>query len=304
MSNIRATGMAVLCAAMWTGLACDLSIQSDLLNGANSAPSPAPDGIDPRNPNVERTSSRIDFSGVRMIRIDLPTGRVSVSQAEGDADASLRVTESITAKGLSNDALNGFLTNSRVTAERSFVDESRLDLEATVAPGLTDTDIAFDIRLVIPGGANLEIILANGPVEVIDVVGNVEIHTANAPISVNHVQGGVIAETSERPIDILDVTGNVRAKTTAANITLRLAPPANGRVVAETTAAEISMSIAQATAAALSLSAPDGTVTANLSGFTVTNVATANGSLTGILNGGGGAIEATATGGEITFAGM
>jgi hypothetical protein len=304
VSNIRATGMAVLCAAMWIGLACDVSTQSDLLNGANSAPSPAPDGIDPQNPNVERTSSQVDFSGVRMIRVELPTGRVSVSQAEGDADASLRVTEIITAKGLSNDALNEFLTNSRVTAERSFVDESRLDLEATVAPGLTDTDIAFDIRLVVPSGVNLEIVLANGPVEVIDVVGNVEIHTANAPISVNRVQGGVIAETSERPIDILDVTGNVRAKTTAANITLRLAPPANGRVVAETTAGEISMSIAQATAAALSLSAPDGAVTANLSGFTVTNVATANGSLTGILNGGGGRIEARAPDGQITFTGM
>ena len=84
MSNFRATGMAAIgmalfCVAMWTGLACDLSIQSDLLNGANSAQSPAPDGIDPRNPNVERTSSRIDFSGVRMIRVELPTGRVSVS---------------------------------------------------------------------------------------------------------------------------------------------------------------------------------------------------------------------------------
>jgi hypothetical protein len=75
-------------------------------------------------------------------------------------------------------------------------------------------------------------------------------------------------------------------------------------VSAKTTQGEIRLTISETTAASLSLTAPDGVVAANLSGFEVTNIATAGGFLGGILNKGGGRIEAHAAGGEITFAGM
>lgn len=247
---------------------------------------------------------KLDFAGVKTIRVELPTGRISVTQADSGAEAVVKVTELITLQGLNYDVLTNLLTESRVTAERSFVDDSRLDIQATVAPGLADADIVFDVGLVVPGGANVEIFLDNGPVEVKDLTGNIEIRTANGPVALDGIQGHVIAETSQRPIDAVDVIGNLMARTVGADITLRLSPPKNGRVSAETSDADIRMSIAPTTAASLSLNAPNGVISTNLAGFSVTDITTGSGFISGVLNGGGGQIEATAPNGEITFIGM
>jgi len=81
--------------------------------------------------------------------------------------------------------LAGLHNQSTIIAERSFVDHWRLDIEATVAEGLADTNIVFDLHLAIPNRTNLDVFLANGPVEVIDVNGNVEIRTANGAVVVD-----------------------------------------------------------------------------------------------------------------------
>ena len=299
----RTSGMAAAFVFAMAGLACETSMQGTLPSGG-TANFPAPDGIDPRNPSTERSTMRIDFTGVKTIRIELPTGRVNVTQSDSGADAVLKVTELVLLKGLSNEVLGNLLTGSGVTAERSFVDDSRLDVEATIAEGLADADIVFDVGLVVPSGVNIEIFLGNGPVEVADLTGNIQIRTANGPVTIERVNGNVIAETSQRPIDAVDVTGNMMARTAGADITLRLSPPVNGRVSAETSEANIRLSIAQTTAATLSLNATDGIISTNLAGFSVTNITTGSGFLSGVLNGGGGQIDATAPNGEITFVGM
>jgi hypothetical protein len=263
-----------------------------------------PDGIDPKTPNVERTSIPVDFAGVKTIRIELPTGRVTIHQVADANAAGMRSTELVTKEGLGADVYAQLLEEAVVTASRSFVDSSRLDIEAIVPEALLKTEIAYDVRLVIPASANIEVILDSGPVVIKDLIGNVEIQTGNGSIDVEHVQGNVIAETTLRAINVADVTGNVVAKTSKDDIEIRLAPIAGAVVSAITTEGDIRLAIAKTTAAALSLTATDGAVSANLAGFAVTNVSTGNGLLTGILNGGGGSIEAQTTGGEIEFNGM
>ncbi len=282
--------------------ACNTSL--DGLSG-NSAQLPVPDGIDPNQPNTERSSLSVDFSGVKTIRIELPTGRVTVSQSTGEGDASLKVTEIIVNEGLPHDVLEGMLLGSGVHAERSFVDDSRLDIEATLAAGLADTDIVFDVRVVVPSGASIEILLANGQVDVSELTGNVEIRTQNGAVKVDHVLGNVVAQTTNRPVEISDVTGNVQVETTEANIALRLEPGPSAIVSAKTGEGLIRLAIAQTTAASLDLDASEeGTVTANLSGFSVSSLETGAGFLRGVLNSGGGRIEAEAVDGEIEFIGM
>jgi hypothetical protein len=304
VSGIRAKGIVSIGAIILAGVACETSVYTSLVDGDPSSQLPAPDGIDPRNPHIERSTTLLDFDGVRTIRVDIPTGHVTVSQSDGSSGASLRVTEIIVAEGLGHEVLAALLTSSSVTAERSFVDESRLDIEATLAEGLAHEDIAFDVRLVIPNGANVEIFLENGPVEVLEVSGNVEIRTANGAVVVDHVEGNVVARTSNRSIRVVDVVGDVQAETSDADISLRLSPPEDGMVSAETTDGDINLSIAQTTAASLSLIAEEGVVSANLSGFEVSNITTSSGLLQGVLNGGGGRIEAHTTDGEITFSGI
>lgn len=282
------------------GPSCDTAMQNEL----PGAQLPAPDGIDPANPNVERSTRVVDFAGIRTIRIELPTARVNVSQAGEGVKGSLQITEIIVKEGLGYDVLEQFLLGSTVNAERSFVDDARLDVEAALAEGLADTDIVFDVRLVVPGAANVEILVGNGPVEITGLTGNVEIRTQNGKIDVDGVTGNVVAQTTNRSIDVSNVSGNVKAKTTDADIEMRLASAGTSRIAAETTSGSIRLTISKTAAASLSLNSVEGSVAANLSGFQVTEILTGDGFLEGILNGGGGQIEADSLSGEIEFFGM
>lgn len=285
------------------GAACTSSTPGSLLTAGGGA-IPAPDGIDPNNPNIERSSRVIDFSGIETIRLELPTGRVSVSQSAGADKGSIQVTEIIVKEGLGPDLLEELLSQSAVAAERSFVDDARLDVEATVAETMTEEDIVFDVSLVVPHGVNLEILVGNGPVEISELTGNIEIRTHNGAIDVTGVRGSVVAETSNRPVSVIDASGNVRARTTDADVTLRLTPPAEAEIEAETTIGTIRLTVAQTTAASLSLRSLEGAVNADLKGFAVSDITTGDGFLEGVLNGGGGRIEAKAIEGEIDFSGM
>ncbi len=285
------------------GTACDNVVPGSLIN-SDGVTVPAPDGIDPNNPNIERSTSTIDFSSIKTIRIELPTSRVSVSQSDTAETGTLHITEIIIKEGLGNDLLEEFLTQSSVTAERSFVDSARLDIDATVAEGLADEDIVFDLRLVVPHGANVEILVGNGPVEVSELTGSVEIHTENGAIDITRVNGSVVAETTNRSVTVMDTTGNVKAMTTDADVTMRLTPPPEGQIAAETTTGKIQLTIAQTTTANLLLTTVEGSVSADLKGFDIQDVATGDGFLKGILNGGGGQIEARSMSGKIEFTGM
>lgn len=282
--------------------ACDTNTQNDLLG--NGVEIPAADGIDPRNPNIERATSALDLTDIRTIRIELPTARVNLSQSGDGTNGSIQITKIITKEGLPNDVLADLLSRSEISADRSFVDETRLDVEATVPKDLADTDLVFDIRLVVPVGANVEVVLGNGPVEINDMTGNIEVRTANGAITLAGIIGNVIAETTNRGISVTDTAGNVKAVTTDADISLRLSPASDGAVSAETTTGAIRITLAKTTAASLDLISPAGSVSANLGGFSVTDVTTGNGYLKGVLNGGGGTVEAQSDSGEITFVGM
>jgi DUF4097 and DUF4098 domain-containing protein YvlB len=83
-----------------------------------------------------------------------------------------------------------------------------------------------------------------------------------------------------------------------------LTPPAGGQVSARTENGDIKLTIARTTKAELDLLANGGAVSASLSGFTVSDVVTGDGFLTGILNSGGGMIQAETTNGNIEFQGM
>lgn len=263
----------------------------------------APDGIDPKQPNIERSTHSIDFTDVRLVRLELPVGRVSITQSAGTA-ATLRVAEIITREGLPVERLTELLNQTHVAAGRAFVDQSRLDVTATLAPELNETEILFDVRLVLPAAANIEVIVNSGPVEVSELTGNLEIRTDNGAVDIINVAGDVTASTTGRPITVMDVVGNVSATTSNADIDLRLMPGANGRISAATTAGKIRLMVPKTTAARVLLTADNGAVTANLNGFAVTDISTSAGFLEGTLNGGGGAIELTSLGGEIIFLGM
>ncbi|GMU33388.1 MAG: hypothetical protein HS101_00750 [Planctomycetia bacterium] len=290
----------VICMATAAGVGCDTSATSYLDAGANLN---IPDGIDPTNPKIERTTISVDFTDVRIVRVDIPTGRVSISQSL-DGSSSLRVTETIIPDGISREAMEKQLSESVVKAQRSFVDNTRLDIKASYSPSLASTDIAFDIRLVLPAGANIEVFAENAPVEIIDLVGNVEIQTANGAVTLDNIVGSLVARTSNRPIQARSISGNVQLTTSEAAVSVRLEPSITGAISVTTTNAPIQMAIGRKTTAALDLTSTGGVISADLTGFLVSDITTGAGFLRGVLNGGGGRIEARTTTAAIEFVGF
>lgn len=288
------------CAAAAILCGCGTESASYLDAGANLN---IPDGIDPNNPKVERTTFSVDFAGLRIVRVDIPTGRISISESL-DGSSLLRVTETIIPDGGSPESMKQQLNESTVKVQRSFVDSSRLDIKASVSPTLSTNDIAFDIRLIIPAGANIEIFAENAPVEIIDLVGNVEIQTGNGAITLDNIVGSVVARTSNRSIQARSISGNVQLTTTEAAISVRLEPSIGSAIALTTTNSPIQLGIARATAAALDLTSSGGVIAADLTGFTVSDITTGAGFLRGVLNGGGGRIEARTSSAAVEFVGF
>lgn len=284
-------------------LACNISF-SPIGGSGGPGELPTVDGIDPDNPNIERSSKTIDFDAVQTLRVDIPTGRVTIQMDADLSSATMRVTKTILSGGHSRDDLRELLTNSVVTAGPSFIDLGRLEIEARPARGLGSTEIAFDVLITLPTSVPTEIVLGNGPVQVVGLQANVEIRTNNGAITVTGVSGHVIARTGDRPIEITDTSGNIEAETSNADIILRVAPAANGFVMAVTHDGNIDLAVAIGTGAELRLDAQDGTVAANLNGFNISNLSVATDFLHGILNDGAGRIEARTETGEISFVGL
>ncbi len=274
-------------------------------DSGNPAPLPLANGIDPQQPNIERSSRTLDFSGVRTIRVELHTARLVIEQMDSAADeATLQVTEIITAGWLGKNDLENHLLATEVRAERSFVDNARLNVNAIISPGLQAKDVALDVKLTVPRGAGTEIYLTSGPVEIIRLAANVEIATADGAILVTEAAGNIVAKTTNHPVEIRDAKGNVDAVTSNADISIRAMPSIGSQVLARTVGGNARILVQQGFGAALKLIADDGAVSANLNGFTVSNIATAAGFLTAELNGGGGRVEALVENGDIEFAGI
>jgi hypothetical protein len=300
-TRIHPFGIAIVLAVI-AAAGCDTAMDDPLL-GPDGAPLEFPDGIDPRNPKVERVTIGVDVAGVQSLRIELPTGRVVVSPTP-DGSATVKVTKHIIPDGRSAEEYQRLLEGSVVSAARSFVDPSRLDVVAAPIDGLPAEEIAFDIRIFVPASMGVEVVAANAPVEVSGLNGNVAIRTHNGAVEIENVVGHVMAQTSNRPVTARSVIGNLQAQTSNATVELSLTPPAGGQVSARTENGDIKLTIARTTKAELDLLANGGAVSASLSGFTVSDVVTGDGFLTGILNSGGGMIQAETTNGNIEFQGM
>jgi len=293
----------VLMAAVGSG--CTFNIAGLPGGSSNGGVSPvtAPDGIDPSNPAIERQTVAIDFAGVTTLRIDVTTGRVALRIEDG-ATPQLKLTKTVLLKNQSNDQLSKILKGATLTVARSFVDSSRLEISSDLARGINSTDVAFDVQIVLPVSVPTQVIMDNGPAEVKGLKANVEIRTDNGAITLNDIVGNVVAETSKRAIEITNVAGNLRAETSDADIVLKIAPPDGGQVFVETTNGGIDLALSPTTKAAINLDATDGTVTADLTAFGVSNLTTAPDLLRCTLNGGGGQIEARTSGGDIQLVGL
>ena len=281
---------------------CGAEPAGSLAEAEVAAEQVVPDGIDPRHPNVERSTTSIDFSGINTIRVELGQAEVRISQVEGN-EAILKVIELISDTTLSADDYRRLLDATSVTAQRSFVDESRLDIKAQLPAEINRNGVLFQIQLSVPQGAHMEVLLDGGPVDISSIRGNVEVDTRDGEVRLDQIVGNAIVRTSHYDVYASDISGNLDAQTSDADIELRLNPPAGARISAETSDGTARIVVGNGTSAALNLSAKNGFISTNLNGFSVSDVVSGVGEFSATLNDGSGRIDASVTDGNIEFSG-
>ena len=139
---------------------------------------------------------------------------------------------------------------------------------------------------------------SGGDVNLEDVTGEVSIRTSGGDVVATAVRGDIEASTSGGDIRLLRVDGKIRAKTSGGDVQCELIG-ANRGVSVVTSGGDIHLTMAQGNKATLDAATSGGDIVAD---FPVTSDdSSGKRRLSGPINGGGEAIYARTSGGDITL---
>ena len=138
---------------------------------------------------------------------------------------------------------------------------------------------------------------SGGNVHLEDVTGQVGFRTSGGDIVANAVRGDIDASTSGGDVRLLRVDGKVRAKTSGGDVQCELVG-ANRGISAITSGGDISLTMAKANTATLDAATSGGDIVTD---FPVSTQSTNERRLSGPINGGGEAIYARTSGGDIAL---
>ena len=238
------------------------------------------------------------FADVGSLVVDWRIGDVSV---RFDPD----VTE-ITATGtkhtnaLSQAQAEGALDDLQIelTLAESFPIQAFLSFNV---PAETAYTYSADVEIVLPGPLPLTIGNAVGEVVVEgnEELTNINVHVGNA--YVRDQVGDTLVTVNAGSVEIEAVGGNVDAQVATGDLLIEAAPAADGTLEATVDFGEITLRVPADFAASLLLMAELGTVETDLSDFAVSDLQVSQGEVSATLNGGGGAINADTSVGNVTF---
>jgi hypothetical protein len=185
----------------------------------------------------------------------------------------------------------------RVPYEYGFtVHTSGGDIEITHLKGKVQGETSGgNLRLTeVEGGVRLE--TSGGNIRGEKLAGEIAMETSGGNIAIAGVTGSVDVSTSGGDIRLGDVDGKIKAETSGGNMILKLKNENKG-VAAETSGGDIDISVPRNINATLDLSTTGGDVQCDLP---VTMSGKFNeGRIRGTVNGGGNAIHARTSGGDI-----
>lgn len=240
-----------------------------------------------------------DFNGVDTIVIDWRTGDVDVvidpNATKIDASGTKFVrasTEERAAQGLEEIDIQ-LSTSAAGTVTLSFS-----------APTATTTGIIYgaDLTLVIPGGVDLTVELATGDVTVTGNTGTTYVDVATGNITITDQTGDVSAATATGNTSVDSSAGDVEAASTTGNVTVNARPAENGSIEAGAATGNVTIRVPADFAATLELATNvNGLVSADFTGFTVTDLIRTTFLITATLNDGGGQIEGATATGNVVF---
>jgi len=227
--------------------------------------------------------ARIQVTVPRRYRVEMKTsgGDLSVSHLEGDATGKTS---------------GGDVTMADVTGQvrmRTSGGDMKIDR------------IKGDVLMVTSGGdivaktitGSLDVETSGGSIQFDSIDGATKARSSSGDIVANTVHGDIDADTSGGDVRLLRVDGKIRANTSGGNVQCDLVG-ANRGISASTSGGNISLQVPKDITATLDASSSGGKITSELPVTTTS----ANGKrLSGPINGGGEAIYARTSGGNIVL---
>ncbi len=153
----------------------------------------------------------------------------------------------------------------------------RCKIEADSGNGSIDCD----------GLGPLDLTTTNGAVRVHNATGPVEIDTSNGGIVLKNIVGDCRATTSNGEVIATGVRGNLHAETTNGQIEADVIPPADGRVILESSNGWVAATLPASLAGVLEASVTLGTVDLDAGSASVKYLTREDRGLEATLNGGG-----------------
>ena len=227
--------------------------------------------------------ARIQVTVPKRYRVEMKTsgGDLSVSHLEGDA----------TGKTSGGDVAMTDVTGQvrmRTSGGDMKIDHIKGDVLMVTSGG----DI---VAKTIIGGLDVE--TSGGSVQFDSIDGPAKARSSSGDIVANSVHGNIDADTSGGDVRLLRIDGKIRAETSGGNVHCELVG-ANRGISASTSGGNISLQVPKDITATLDASSSGGKVTSELPVTTTS----ANGKrLSGPINGGGEAIYARTSGGNIAL---
>lgn len=238
------------------------------------------------------------FADVGSLVVDWRIGDVSV---RFDPDATeITVTGTKRTNALSQAQAQGALDDLQIelTLAESFPIQAFLSFDV---PADTAYTYSADVEIVLPGP--LPLTIGNAVGEVV-VEGNEELTNINVHVGDAYVRdqvGDTLVTVNAGSVEIEATGGNVDAQVATGNLLIEAAPAADGTLEATVDFGEITLRVPADFAASLLLMAELGTVETDLSDFAVSDLQVSQGEVSATLNGGGGAINAETSVGNVTF---
>ena len=232
---------------------------------------------------TDRESFRYDAADVRTIDVMVDAGRIEVRRGGG---TSVEVVVTKRARGLDREHAGNLLEDMRVLAEESDGSIRISAVDSGVAS--VTADVRADVELLVPADApQLELRTYDGRIEIHDVAGSIAASTDDGRIRASGTSGRLRLRTHDGSIRVTDVVGVVdvgtddgrieltgsfdglRAVTSDGRIRVRglnETPPAADWTL-RTMDGSIDLSLPAGMAAELEVSANDGRVEIDHSGF-------------------------------------
>ena len=254
-------------------------------------------------PNLVRAEEDFSFNqpeeGVGTLVVDWRVGSITIRV--DDSAEQITVTGTKIVRAASESIADDILADIDISWSTLESDPAQATLALDVPTSLTYS-YSVDVEVVLPASLPVTVSAVAGEVLVRGLADQAVINVEAGDITLEDHAGDAIITADLGDVDITSTGGDVDVELETGDVTVAAAPAAGGAVIVDVEIGTANVQVPADFGATLKLATDLGSIDADLSAFTVSDLVDESGELTATLNDGGGEIDISTQWGGIEFA--